>query len=134
MTVNMNCPVVGVFDTTHQADKAVAELHGAGFAFDQITLLAGPASGTATGLGAADGKLIGASATSSVAAVHLADLIGQGVPASDVQFYEQEFRRGRTLVIVPASEQAADARTILHAHGAFDATLLHCPTSAARPR
>lgn len=47
-------------------------------------------------------------------------LIGMGIPEEEAHYYEGEFRSGRILVTVRAEGRAAEARTILHRHGAYD--------------
>jgi hypothetical protein len=57
------------------------------------------------GVGAATGGLIGA-------------LIGMGVPEEDARYFDAGLRQGMTLVTVNATENAAEALTILERHGA----------------
>ncbi len=121
------CPVVlGVFDTRSQAERAETQLHAAGFRFDEVEITSGPTGPSPTGLGASTGALTGSTGTDADAGVWLADLIGQGVSEDELRFYEQEFRAGRTLVIVRSAGREAEARTILHSYGGYDAGLLRC--------
>ena len=50
-------------------------------------------------------------------------LIGWGVPEEDARFYEEEVKAGRYVVTVHGS-RAADARTVLTTHGAYDRTTM----------
>lgn len=44
-------------------------------------------------------------------------LDGMGLPEEERDFYEQEFRRGWTIVAVKANGQSNEARAILQQHG-----------------
>jgi TM2 domain-containing membrane protein YozV len=48
-------------------------------------------------------------------------LTGMGVSKEDAEYYEQEFRGGRTLVTVDAGNRRAEAEAIMREHGAHDA-------------
>ena len=48
-------------------------------------------------------------------------LTGMGVPKHDAEYYEKEFRGGRTLVTVDPGDRRAEAEQIMRAHGAYDA-------------
>ena len=47
-------------------------------------------------------------------------LRGLGVSKEDADYYEQEFRGGRTLVTVDPGDRRAEAETIMREHGAYD--------------
>jgi hypothetical protein len=51
----------------------------------------------------------------------LGALIGLGIPEEESQFYESEFKAGRTLVTVRAGSRNEDAWRILRRHGAHEA-------------
>jgi hypothetical protein len=59
------------------------------------------------GLGAATGGVAGA-------------LIGLGVPEEEANYYEGEFKSGRTIVTVKSVGRAEEARAILRGAGAYD--------------
>ena len=62
-----------------------------------------------------------ASAAAGAAAAGLAGmLIGLGIPREEAEFYEGEFRAGRTLVTVKADGRGAEAQSILRRHGGYD--------------
>ena len=101
--------------------------------------LAGTASGSLTGgvvgglLGAlatvlipgigpviAGGLLAGIVAGGAVGGIGGA-LTGMGVTKEDAEYYDQEFRGGRTLVTVDPGERRAEAEQIMRDHGAYDA-------------
>ena len=48
-------------------------------------------------------------------------LTGMGVSKPDSEYYDQEFRGGRTLVTVDAGDRRAEAEQIMQTHGAYDA-------------
>jgi len=59
-------------------------------------------------------------------------LIGLGVPEEEAQYYEGEFKSGRTLVTVKADGRAEEARAILRRNGAYDVVKREAdPTSLA---
>lgn len=47
-------------------------------------------------------------------------LTGMGVEKQDAEYYDQEFRGGRTLVTVEPGDRRAEAVQILRDHGAYD--------------
>jgi len=47
-------------------------------------------------------------------------LVGLGIPEEDAQYYEGEFKQGRTIVTVKANGRAEEAWEILHRHGAYN--------------
>ncbi len=69
-------------------------------------LLAGIVAGAVTG--GAIGGLGGA-------------LTGMGVTKEDAEYYDKEFRGGRTIVTVDAADRRAEAEAIMRDHGAYDA-------------
>ncbi|HEY8815854.1 MAG TPA: hypothetical protein VIP57_12220 [Candidatus Dormibacteraeota bacterium] len=48
-------------------------------------------------------------------------LTGLGVPKEDAEYYDKEFRGGRTLVTVDAGDRRMEAEKIMREHGAYDA-------------
>jgi uncharacterized protein (TIGR02271 family) len=61
-------------------------------------------------IGAAGGGLIGALGGS------------MGVPEEEAQYYDQEFRSGRTIMTVKADDRYDEAQSILRQYGAYDVT------------
>ena len=57
--------------------------------------------------GAAAGGLVGA-------------LIGMGIPEEDANYYENEFRTGRTIVTVKAGDRFDEAHAVLASFGGYD--------------
>jgi len=84
-----------------------------------------PGVGPAIAGGALAAMLASAGAGAAVGTV-LGALIGLGIPEEESQFYESEFKAGRTLVTVRAGSRNDDAWRILRRHGAHEAA-----TSAA---
>jgi hypothetical protein len=166
--------VVGIFEDTTRAQKAVEELRRAGFWEDQVGVIArhyesagavttaetgskweegavtGAIAGAGVGglwaLGIAAGMLpaIGpviaggllasvlASAAGGAAVAGLVGaLIGLGVPEEEAQYYEGEFKSGKTLVTVKADGRAEEARAILRRNGAYDVVKREADASLA---
>jgi uncharacterized protein (TIGR02271 family) len=152
--------VVGVFENGDDAQRAVDELHRAGFTDKQIGVvaqgggatearktiegdetyaeegamtgaLAGAGLGAAWAIGIAAGLLPGigpviaggtlgailASAGLGAAAGGLGGaLIGMGIPEDEAEYYETEFKSGRTIVAVRAADRYDEAAAILRRH------------------
>lgn len=98
-------------------------------------LAAGASVGALWGLGIVAGVLPGigpaiaggtlgvmlSSAAAGAAAAGLAGaLVGLGIPEEEAEFYEGEFKAGRTLVTVKTNGRDLDAVAILSKHGAYD--------------
>jgi len=60
-------------------------------------------------------------------------LTGMGVAKEDAEYYDREFRGGRTLVTVDAGDRRAEAETIMREHGAYDAANRHAMSDQSRP-
>jgi uncharacterized protein (TIGR02271 family) len=61
------------------------------------------------------------SAAAGAAAAGLAgSLIGMGIPKDEAEYYESEFKAGRTLVTVKTEGRGAEAITILRRHGGYE--------------
>jgi outer membrane lipoprotein SlyB len=153
--------VVGVFRDRAQAEKAIDELHHAGFAEDQVGFLTrsgeiqeartattveetraadGAMAGAVVGgaVGTAVGALvlslvpgIGLAVTGGMFTVLLAGLsagaaggalvgtfVGMGLSEEEARHYEQEFKAGRTIIVVHAGDRSEEARAILRRNGA----------------
>lgn len=48
-------------------------------------------------------------------------LTGMGVSKEDAEYYDREFRGGRTIVTVEAGDRRTEAEMIMRDHGAYDA-------------
>ncbi len=48
-------------------------------------------------------------------------LIGLGIPKEEAEYYESEFKEGRTIVTVDAGTRYDEAMGILESHGAYQA-------------
>jgi hypothetical protein len=59
-------------------------------------------------------------------------LTGMGVSKEDAEYYDREFRGGRTLVTVDAGDRRAEAETIMRDHGAYDAANRQVVSDASR--
>jgi uncharacterized protein (TIGR02271 family) len=105
---------------THAAEGAVAGVAaGAGVgALWGLGILAGvlPAIGPAIAGGTLAAILSSAAAGAATAGVAGA-LIGLGIPEEEANYYDQEFRAGRTVVTVQALGRQAEARSILQQAG-----------------
>lgn len=112
METTDNPLVVGIFRDHALADQAVDELRHAGFRNDQIWKL-GQGGGLLASLkptltGGKDGTV-------------REQLVEQGLPEEDVQYYEHELEAGRTLIAVQTHGHQQEARTILDHFGAYHA-------------
>src|SRR5690349_489108 len=105
---------------THAKEGAVAGVAaGAGVgALWGLGILAGvlPAIGPAIAGGTLAAILSSAAAGAATAGVAGA-LIGLGIPEEEANYYDQEFRAGRTVVTVQAMGRQADARSIMQRAG-----------------
>ncbi|HTK77020.1 MAG TPA: hypothetical protein VL371_17270 [Gemmataceae bacterium] len=81
-----------------------------------------PGAGPVIAGGALAALLASAGAGAAVGTV-LGALIGLGIPEEESQFYENEFKSGRTLVTVRAGSRNEDAWQILRRHGAHEAAV-----------
>jgi len=70
--------------------------------------------------GAAAGGLVGA-------------LVGLGIPNEEAEYYESEFRQGRTIVTVQTGDRFDEVRSVMRRFGAYDMSNRHEPreTTAA---
>src|SRR5919199_1375427 len=111
-------PLVGVFTNRADAERAVDELHRAGWSEEHGGFLGAVAAGLIPGIGpiVAGGVLAGliggAMVGGGLGAVAGA-LTGMGVPEAEAQSYEEDFRSGRTLVTVEAGLRRQEAYDIL---------------------
>jgi len=119
-------------------DKTGLEHDPTGSRWEEGTGL-GAAAGAATGLGwglavaagllpavgpiIAGGTLMALLASAGAGAAAgtvLGGLIGLGIPEDDAAYFDEEFRTGRTLVTVKTESRYAEARAIMHQHGATE--------------
>jgi hypothetical protein len=71
----------------------------------------------------AGGVLASIAASAAVGAVAgglVGALVGMGIPNEEAEYYEGEFREGRTIVTVNAPSRYMEARDVLRRHGAYD--------------
>lgn len=129
-------------DTGHQATPESDESHagtgaatgvaaGAGVgALWGIGILAGvlPAIGPVIAGGALAAVLSSAAAGGAVAGIAGA-LIGLGIPKEEAEYYESEFKEGRTIVSVDAGTRYSEAMDILENHGGYQAAQAGAATS-----
>jgi hypothetical protein len=129
-------------DTGHQATPESDESHaGTGAAAGAATglgvgalwgigIVAGvlPAIGPAIAGGALAAILSSAAAGGAAAGIAGA-LIGLGIPKEDAEYYESEFKEGRTIVSVDAGTRYGEAMVVLERHGAYQAAHAGAGTS-----
>ena len=77
------------------------------------------------------GVLLSSAAAGAAAAGLAGALVGMGIPEEDAQFYEGEYKSGRTLVTVRTHGRHADAVAILSKFGAYDVDNRTPPVSDA---
>ncbi len=111
--------VIGVFDESGNADRAIDALQNAGFSSGQIHR-------SGRGTAAAGGFLEGVrnfftGDDTAASGGHVADdLTNMGVSNDEAQYYENEYNNGRTIVSVNAGDRAEEAKTILDTSGAYN--------------
>jgi hypothetical protein len=64
--------------------------------------------------------ILASAATGAAAAGLIGALIGMGLPQEEAEFYDEEFRSGRTVVTVRADERAIEARAVFDRFNAYD--------------
>ena len=120
---------------THAKEGAIAGVAtGAGVgALWGLGILAGvlPAIGPAIAGGTLAALLSSAAAGAATAGVAGA-LIGLGIPEEEANYYEGEFKAGRTLVTVDAGSRLPEAQSILDESGGYD--MRSAPERAADTR
>ena len=60
-------------------------------------------------------------------------LTGLGVSKEDAEYYDKEFRGGRTIVTVDAGDRRTEAEMIMREHGAYDAASRRVASDTRRP-
>lgn len=117
-------------------EHGAAIVEGDAIATGAITgVAAGAGMGALWGMGIAAGLLpaigpviaggtlaaILASAAAGAAAASLVGaLVGMGISGDEAEYYDKEFRAGRTVITVHTDGRAEEARMILDRHGAYD--------------
>lgn len=112
--------VIGVFDESANADRAIDALQNAGFSSSQIHHSGRGAAATTGGF--FEGvKNFFTGGDDTAGSGHVAsDLTGMGVSNDEARYYENEYNNGRTVVSVNAGDRAAEAKTILDTNGAYN--------------
>jgi len=80
-----------------------------------------PVIGPILAAGPIAAALISAAGTAAAGGL-IGGLVGMGIPEEEAQYYEEEFKAGRTLVTVQADGRYTEAAAILRRHGAYDMT------------
>jgi uncharacterized protein (TIGR02271 family) len=110
-------------DDTHAGTGALTgALAGLGLgALAGLGVLAGviPVVGPAIAAGTLGVILSNAAAGAGIAGL-VGALVGAGVPEHEAEYYEGEFKSGRTIVTVTADGRASEATSILRKYGAYD--------------
>lgn len=108
---------------SHAGEGAIAGIAtGAGMgALWGLGIAAGflPAIGPAIA-GGVFGTVLSSAAAAAAAGGLAGAMIGLGVPEDEAQYYEGEFRAGRTLVTVKSDTRCKEATSILRRFGAYD--------------
>ncbi len=111
--------VIGVFDEAANADRAIDALETAGFSSGQI-------HHSGRGAAATGGFLSGvknffAGDDTATTGGHVAeDLTSMGVSSEEANYYDNEYKSGRTVVSIDAGDRAEEAKTILDTNGAYN--------------
>jgi hypothetical protein len=111
-------PLIGIFDNYNAADNAIAQLHDAGFANDQIFHSRGPSEH-----GGFMEKLkdffSGRQQSASPSEV-ASDLSAMGISDDEANYYAQEYQAGHAIVAVQPGGRYRDAADILRSNGAYN--------------
>jgi len=117
-------------DSTEETDHAGGALKGAargslsggavGGLLGALATVLIPGIGPVIAGGLLAGIVAGAVAGGAIGGIGGA-LTGMGVTKQDAEYYDQEFRGGRTLVTVDAGDRRAEAEQIMRDHHAYDA-------------
>ncbi|GAC1633086.1 MAG: YsnF/AvaK domain-containing protein [Ktedonobacteraceae bacterium] len=115
--------VIGVFDEAANADRAIDALQTAGFNTNDIHHSGRVTDTTSSGGGFLTSikNFFTGNDTTATTGGHVAnDLTGMGVSNEEAQYYDNEYKNGRTVVSVNAGDRAAEAKTILDTNGAYN--------------
>lgn len=77
--------------------------------------------------------LLSSAAAGAAAAGLAGTLIGMGIPKEEAEFYESEFKAGKTIVTLKADGRAAEALAIFRRHGGYEKSSACATTGAAHP-
>ncbi len=67
-------------------------------------------------------SILASAAAGAVAGGLFGALVGLGIPEEEAQYYDEQFRSGRTIVTVRSSNRSSEAASILRRNGAYDAS------------
>lgn len=106
-------PIIGIFDDTGTAEKALDALKGAGFSNDEIRY-----SGAAKGgfLGNLKNWFSGDEAMTGDVAK---DLMNMGVTNDEANYYAQEYDAGHPIVAIKSTSREQEAMNILRSNGGY---------------
>jgi len=132
---------VGVFNDAQSAQQAVNDLRRLGFQEDQIGVVSHQTDAAGAGLGALWGigilagvlpaigpaiaggtlaTILSSAAAGAVAAGLAGALVGLGLSREEAEYYESEFKAGRTVVTVKADGHYDEALATLRKFGGYD--------------
>src|SRR5215469_15041733 len=114
MTTNLRSTVVGVFSDRAMAEQAVQALEDAGFDHEQIWY---SSPGGASSFFEDIKSLFTGTDTASDNLVK--ELMDMGLSDEEAHYYANEFRGGRSVVAVRASDNEQEAVALFHKYGAF---------------
>src|SRR5438876_3190436 len=114
-----NSTLVGVFNESAQAERAIEQLHTVGVPDDQITY-SGSTANVGSGFVAAIKSFFTGNDVSTNASSLLNDLSAMGLSRDEAQYYASQYRAGRTILAVNAGNQWQNAQAILTSNGAFN--------------
>jgi len=77
--------------------------------------------------------LLSSAAAGAAAAGLAGTLIGMGIPKEEAEFYESEFKAGKTILTLKSDGRAEEALAILRRHGGYEKSSSHAATTAAQP-
>jgi len=108
-------PIIGVFENSDLAERAIQALQNAGFTDDQMTY-----SGNSAGSGFFAGLKSLFTGEDEASPNVVNDLVNVGVPQDQATYYAQEHTAGHPVVTVRADGREQEATNILRSVGGYD--------------
>lgn len=116
-----NSTLVGVFNESAQAERAIEQLHNAGIPDGQITY-SGSVASAGSGFVAAIKSFFTGNDVSTNANTLFKDLTEMGLSREEAQYYAMQYQSGRTILAVHPGDQWQNVQTILTSNGSFSYT------------
>ncbi len=109
-------PIVGVFNDSVGAERAIEALYNSGFTSDQISYSGKPAKG---GFFETIKHLFSGTEQESTADIFENDLTGMGLSQDEAHYYAREYQAGHPIVAVSSDGREREAETVLRDNGGY---------------